>query len=55
MLASKVLGSSPTPGEVERHLERTARDLGRPGRDRYYGSGLVDAAAATQEILTPSG
>ena len=55
VLASKVLGNDPTPGEVERHIERTARDLGRPGRDRYYGSGLVDAAAATQAILTPSG
>ena len=55
VLASKVLGSDPTPGEVERHLERTARDLGLPGRDRYYGAGLIDAAAATRPILTPSG
>ena len=55
VLASEVLGKDPTPGEVERHIERTARDLGQPGRDRYYGSGLVDAAAATQAILTPSG
>lgn len=57
VLASGVLGTDPTPGEVERHLERTARDLGRPGRDRYYGSGLVDAAAATAPLpaVTPSG
>jgi serine protease len=57
VLASGVLGPDPTPGEVERHLERTARDLGRPGRDRYYGAGLVDAAAATAPlpVLTPSG
>jgi len=54
VLASNVLGEDPTPGEVERHLETTARDLGLPGRDRYYGAGLVDAAAATQP-LTPSG
>jgi serine protease len=54
VLASGVLGDDPTPGEVERHIEQTARDLGRPGRDRYYGYGLVDAAAATQP-LTPSG
>ena len=54
VLASNVLGEDPTPGEVERHLESTARDLGLPGRDRYYGAGLVDAAAATQP-LTPSG
>ena len=43
VLASGVLGADPTPGEVERHLERTARDLGAPGHDRYYGAGLVDA------------
>ena len=54
VLASKVLGADPTPREVERHLENTARDLGAPGRDRYYGAGLVDAAAATAP-LTPSG
>jgi len=55
VLASKVLGKDPTPGEVERHLERTARDIGKPGHDRYYGHGLIDAAAATTKGLTPSG
>jgi serine protease len=55
VLASGVLGEYPTPGDVERHLERTARDLGAPGRDRYYGAGLVDAAAATTPAVTPSG
>jgi len=55
VLASKVLGSDPKPRDVERHLERTARDLGAPGRDRYYGWGLVDAAAATKQRVTPSG
>jgi serine protease len=57
VLASGVLGPDPTPGEVERHIERTARDLGRPGHDRYYGAGLVDAAAATAPLaaVTPSG
>ncbi len=57
VLASGVLGRNPTPREVERHLERTARDLGRPGRDRYYGAGLVDAAAATAPtaVVKPSG
>jgi serine protease len=54
VLASGVLGPHPTPREVERHIERTARDLGRPGRDRYYGAGLVDATAATAP-LKPSG
>jgi len=37
---------NPTPAEVERHLEATARDLGPPGFDRRYGSGLLDVAAA---------
>jgi serine protease len=58
VLASGVLGANPTPGEVERHLERTARDLGPPGADRYYGAGLVDATAATAQApaaVIPSG
>jgi serine protease len=56
VLASGVLGEHPKPGDVERHLEATARDLGAPGRDRYYGAGLVDAAAATLPLpVTPSG
>jgi serine protease len=55
VLASGVLGPNPTPGEVERHIEHTARDLGRPGRDRYYGAGLVDATAATAPLAKPSG
>jgi serine protease len=59
VLASGVLGPHPTPGDVERHIEGTARDLGPPGHDRYYGAGLVDAAAATQPLpapdVTPSG
>ena len=56
VLASGVLGDDPTPGQVERHLEATARDLGRPGHDRYYSAGLVDAAAATKpRAPTPSG
>nr|MBA3748842.1 S8 family serine peptidase [Solirubrobacterales bacterium] len=57
VLASGVLGTDPTPGDVERHIERTSRDLGVPGRDRYYGWGLVDATAATKPpaALKPSG
>ena len=50
VLASGVLGPHPTPGEVERHIERTAHDLGRKGHDRYYGAGLVDATAATAPL-----
>lgn len=50
VLASGILGDNPTPGAVERHLESRARDLGAPGRDRYYGAGLLDAAAATTPV-----
>jgi len=56
VLSTTVLGANPTPGEVERHLERSARDLGAPGHDRYYGAGLLDAAAATKLVaVTGSG
>jgi serine protease len=47
VIASGVLGSRPTPLAVERRLERTARDLGRPGYDTRYGWGLLNAATAT--------
>lgn len=47
VIASKVLGSRPSPARLEAHLKRTARDLGRPGYDTRYGAGLLDAAAAT--------
>ena len=46
VLASKRLGPKPTPVALERHLEATARDAGRPGFDPRYGNGLLDAAAA---------
>lgn len=52
VLASRVLGRDPTSREVAEHIEGTARDLGEPGRDRYYGAGLVDATAATQPIAS---
>jgi serine protease len=43
VIATNRLGPNPTPAEVERHLEATARPTDRPDR---YGAGLVDAAAA---------
>jgi serine protease len=46
MLGSHVLGEHPSTAAVQQRLEDTARDLGPPGRDRYYAAGLVDAAAA---------
>jgi serine protease len=54
VIASGVLGRNPTPAAIEQHLERTARDVGAPGHDRFYGAGIVDATAATAPI-TPSG
>jgi serine protease len=46
IIASKRLGPRPSPLTLERHLELTARDAGRPGFDPRYGNGLLDAAAA---------
>jgi serine protease len=43
VVATKRLGPHPSPIELERHLEATARSTDRPDR---YGAGLVDAAAA---------
>ena len=54
VLASGILGAHPTPSAVERHLELTARDLGAPGPDRYYGHGLLDATAATAPLAAPA-
>ena len=49
VLATKVIGSKPSPDAVAPRIESTARDIGPPGYDTRYGYGLVDAAAA----LTP--
>jgi serine protease len=46
IIATGVIGSKPKPQAVEARLKQTARDLGPPGVDRRYGSGLVDAFAA---------
>ena len=50
VLASRVLGPDPTPDQLVGHLQRTSRDLGTPGWDTKYGSGLLDAAAATEPL-----
>jgi serine protease len=46
MLGAGTIGTRPTPEAVQARLMATARDLGQPGPDRYYGAGLVDATAA---------
>ena len=52
-LASGVLGPHPTPDAVMARLKATATDLGAPGYDRRYGSGLIDADRATEPIINP--
>lgn len=47
VIASGVLGARPAPAQVECRLKATAKPLGIPGPNRVYGSGLVDAGAAT--------
>jgi subtilisin len=39
--------------DIRARLQSTARDLGDPGRDKWYGYGLVDAAAALGAIWQP--
>ena len=50
VVASRVLGRDPSPGEIECQLRATARnqpgELGQPYDPRLFGAGLVDAAAA---------
>jgi serine protease len=54
VIASRVLGAAPTPGQVECRLKLTAKALGIPGPNRVYGYGLVDAGAATSAgVQTP--
>jgi serine protease len=47
IIASGVLGRHPTPAQITRRLQATARRLGGGGDERLYGAGLLDAAAAT--------
>jgi len=54
VIASGVLGSAPTPDQIECRLKATAKPLGLPAPNRIYGYGLVDAGAATSPtIATP--
>jgi serine protease len=47
VIASRVLGSHPSPARVLARLKATARPLGEPSDRKLYGGGLLDAAAAT--------
>src|SRR4051794_27320896 len=46
IIATGVIGKHPKPQAIEARIKATARDLGPPGVDRRYGSGLVNAYAA---------
>jgi subtilisin family serine protease len=52
-VAALILSIEPnlTGDEVRHFLERSAKDLGDPGRDDYYGWGRVDAKAALDMVL----
>lgn len=51
-VAALMLQQNPrlTPGALQALLERTAQDLGPPGKDRQFGYGLVDACRAVAEL-----
>jgi len=52
-VAALILSIEPnlTNDEVRHFLERSAKDLGEPGWDDYYGWGRVDARAALDMVL----
>jgi subtilisin family serine protease len=52
-VAALILSVEPnlTNDEVRHFLERSAKDLGDPGWDQYYGWGRVDAKAALDMVL----
>ncbi len=52
-VAALILSIEPnlTSDEVRHFVERSAKDLGDPGRDDYYGWGRVDARAALDMVL----
>jgi subtilisin family serine protease len=43
-----------TPDGVRDVLQKTAKDLGRPGKDAEFGAGLVDAYQAIMSVQPPS-
>lgn len=49
VIASGVINNS----DVRARLQNTAEDLGEPGKDNYFGYGLVDAEAAVSGIAPP--
>jgi serine protease len=56
VIASRVLGPHPTPGQILARLEQTATPLPTGARqpNRTYGFGLLDAGAATEPLALPT-
>lgn len=54
-VAALVLSVSPNLSmtQLQFILESTAQDIGEPGRDDFFGAGIVDAAAAVELASTP--
>jgi hypothetical protein len=55
-IAALVIQRAPalTPDGVRDVLQRTAKDLGVPGKDAEFGAGLVDAYQAIMSVQPPS-
>jgi subtilisin family serine protease len=45
-LMMEASGGTMDPGLVKTRLANSATDLGKPGKDEYYGHGFVNAAKA---------
>ena len=50
IIASRVLGPRPSPARILARLKATATKLNVPEESRYFGAGLLNAAAATAPI-----
>ena len=48
------LNYSLTVREIRNILHKTATDLGDPGRDIYFGYGLLNASKAVEAVIDPS-
>jgi serine protease len=53
LIATRRLGSHPSPARVKQRLLDTAVDLGADGRDSHYGAGLLNIGAALAPDATP--
>ena len=47
----KAANPSLSPSQIRTILQQTAQDLGKPGYDKFFNFGLVNAAAAVQAAI----